>query len=186
MVFLAWWMSGAGDPPGPRGGDGERACQRCASLRHASRPLTWARWSAGLIRAAVVLLGAARWASRKDTQPSGGLSCLGPGGVCRVGECAESVRCSFLLAEGGVEPAASDSKVVCYLLWCRLRPRFRRWACCSGGRELWVWEMQVMVLKVEGEKDVRAATFKPPPLWRRGGLPEGRGALPVAMAMVHA
>ena len=32
----------------------------------------------------------------------------------------------------------------------------------------------------------RAATFKPPPLWRRGGLLGGRGVLPVAMAMVHA
>ena len=32
----------------------------------------------------------------------------------------------------------------------------------------------------------RAATFKPPPLWRRGGLLGGRGVLPVATAMVHA
>ena len=40
----------------------------------------------------------------------------GVGGVCRVEECAEWVRCSFLLAEGSVELAASDSEVVCYLL----------------------------------------------------------------------
>ena len=32
----------------------------------------------------------------------------------------------------------------------------------------------------------RAATFKLPRLWRRGGLWGGRGALHVAMAMVHA
>ena len=32
----------------------------------------------------------------------------------------------------------------------------------------------------------RAATFKPPPLWRRGALWGGRGVLPVATAMVHA
>ena len=38
----------------------ERACQRCASLRHASRPQTYARWYAGPIRAAVVSLGAVR------------------------------------------------------------------------------------------------------------------------------
>ena len=31
---------GAGEPPRPRGGDGEQACQRCPSLRGASRPLT--------------------------------------------------------------------------------------------------------------------------------------------------
>ena len=75
-----------------------------------------------------------QWASRKDTEPSGGPHLCGVGGVCRVEECAEWVRCSFLSAEGGVEPAATDSEVVCYLLWCRLRPRFRRRGCCSGGR----------------------------------------------------
>ena len=32
----------------------------------------------------------------------------------------------------------------------------------------------------------RAATFKPPPLWRRAGLLGGRGVLPVATAMVYA
>ena len=40
LVFLAWWASGPGDLPCPRGGDGERVCQQCASMRHASRPLT--------------------------------------------------------------------------------------------------------------------------------------------------
>ena len=63
------------------------------------------------------------------------------GRVCRVEECAEWVRCSLLLAEGGVEPAASDSEVGCYLLWCRVGPRFWRQGCCLGGRELWVWEV---------------------------------------------
>ena len=48
---------------------------------------------------------------------------------------------SFPSAEGGVEPVASDSEVGCYLLWCRVRPRFRRQGCCLGGRELWVWEV---------------------------------------------
>ena len=60
------------------------------------------------------------------------------GGSCRVEECAEWVRCSFPSAEGSVEPAASDSEVGCYLLWCRVRPRFSRRSCCLGGRELWV------------------------------------------------
>ena len=31
----------------------------------------------------------------------------------------------------------------------------------------------------------RAATFKPPPLWRKGRLWGGRAVLPVATAMVH-
>ena len=74
--------------------------------------------------------------------------------MCRVEDCAEWVGCSFLPPEKGVEPAASDSEVVCYLLWCRLRPRFRRRGCCSGGRELWIWEVRVTVLEVEGEKNV--------------------------------
>ena len=70
-----------------------------------------------------------------------GLQLRGVGVVCRVEECAEWVRCSFPSAEGGVEPAASDSEVRCYLLWCRVRPRFWRHGCCLGGRELWVWEV---------------------------------------------
>ena len=48
----------------------------------------------------------------------------GAGGMCRVEECAEWVRRSLPPAEGGVEPAASDSEVGCYLLWCRVCPRF--------------------------------------------------------------
>ena len=63
------------------------------------------------------------------------------GVVCRVEECAEWVRCSFPSAEGGVEPAASDSEVGCSLLWCRVRPSFWRQGCCLGGPELWVWEV---------------------------------------------
>ena len=65
----------------------------------------------------------------------------GVGVVCRVEECAEWVRCSLPSAEGGVEPAASDSEVGCYLLWCRVGPSFWRQGCCLGGRELWVWEV---------------------------------------------
>ena len=78
----------------------------------------------------------------------------GLGGGCWGEECAEWVRFSFLSTEGGVELAASDSQVVCYLLWCCLCQRFRRRGCCSGGRELWVWEVEVTVVEVEGEKDV--------------------------------
>ena len=63
------------------------------------------------------------------------------GDVCRAEECAEWIGCSFLSAEGGVEPAASDSEVGCYLIWCRVRPRFWRQGCCLRGRELWVWEV---------------------------------------------
>ena len=70
-----------------------------------------------------------------------GLQLCGMGVVCRVEECAEWVRCSFPSAEGGVEPAPSDSKLGCYLLWYRVRPRFWRQGCCLGGRELWVWEV---------------------------------------------
>ena len=72
----------------------------------------------------------------------------GVGGVCRVEECAEWVRCTFPPAESGVEPAASDSEVGCYLLWCRVRPRFWRRGCPLGGRELSVWEVQVTVVEV--------------------------------------
>ena len=97
---------------------------------------------------AVASSGAARWASEKDAQPSGGFSCAGLGLVCRVQECAEWVRCSFLSAEGGVEPVASDSEVGCYLLWCRVRPRFWRQGCRLEGRELSVWEVQVTVVEV--------------------------------------
>ena len=70
-----------------------------------------------------------------------GLQLCGVGVVCWVEECAEWVRCSFQSAEGGVELAASDSEVGCYLLWCRVRPRFWRQGCCLGGRELWVREV---------------------------------------------
>ena len=70
-----------------------------------------------------------------------GLQLCGVGVVCWVEESAEWVRCSFPSAEGGVEPTASDSEVGCYLLWCRVRPRFWRQGCCLGGRELWVWEV---------------------------------------------
>ena len=65
----------------------------------------------------------------------------GLGGVFRVGECGEWLRCSFGSADGGVEPAASDSEVGCYLLWCRVHPGFWPRGCCLGGRELWVWEV---------------------------------------------
>ena len=72
----------------------------------------------------------------------------GVGVVSRVEECAERVRCFFPSAEGGVELVASDSEVGCYLLWCRVRPRFWRQGCCLGGRELWVWEVYVTVVEV--------------------------------------
>ena len=65
----------------------------------------------------------------------------GVGVVCRVEECAEWVRCSSPSAEGGFEPAASDSEVGCYLLWCRVRPRFWRQGCCLEAGELWVWKV---------------------------------------------
>ena len=70
-----------------------------------------------------------------------GLLFCGLGVVCRVEECAEWVRCSLPSAEGGVEPAASDSEVGCYLFWCRVRPHFWRQCCCLRGREVWVREV---------------------------------------------
>ena len=72
----------------------------------------------------------------------------GVGGVRWVEECAEWVRRSFPPAEGGVEPAASDLEVGCYLLWCCVRPRFWRRGCCLGGRELWVWVVQLTVVEI--------------------------------------
>ena len=38
------------------------------------------------------------------------LQLRGMGGLCWVEECAEWVRCPFLSAEGGVEPAAGDQR----------------------------------------------------------------------------
>ena len=70
-----------------------------------------------------------------------GLLLCGVGVVCRVEECAEWVRCSLPSAEGVVELAASDAEVGCYLLWCRVVPRFWRQGCCLGGQELWAWEV---------------------------------------------
>ena len=70
------------------------------------------------------------------------------GGLRRAEECTELVRRSFPRAEGGGEPAAGDSEVGCYLLWCRVRPRFWRRSCCLGGRDLWVWEVQVTVVEI--------------------------------------
>ena len=58
-----------------------------------------------------------------------GLQLRGMGGPCWVEECAELLRCSFLSAEGGVELAAPDLEVGCYLLWCPVRPGFRRRSC---------------------------------------------------------
>ena len=70
-----------------------------------------------------------------------GLQLPGVGVVCRPEECAQWVRCSFRAAEGSVELAASDSEVGCYLIWCRILPRFWRQGCCLGARKLWVWEV---------------------------------------------
>ena len=83
-----------------------------------------------------------------------GLLSCGLGVVCWVEECAELVRCSLRSAQGVVEPAASDSEVGCYLLWCRVGPRFWGQGCCLGGRELWVPEVQVSMVEVQGEEDV--------------------------------
>ena len=77
-----------------------------------------------------------------------GLQLCGVWVVCWDEECAEWVRCSFSLAECSVEQAASDSEVGCYLLWCRVRPRFWRQGYCLGGQELWVWEVWVTVVEV--------------------------------------
>ena len=87
------------------------------------------------------LVGGSQVGVPKGRQALRGLQLCGMGVVCRVEECAEWVRCSSPSAEGGVEPAASDSEVGCFLLWCRVRPRFWRRYCCLGGRELWVSEV---------------------------------------------
>ena len=105
---------------------------------------------------AAALLAAGNWVSRKDVQPSEGLSLLGGGGLCSVEEFAEEVGCSFLPAESVVEPAADAPQVVCQLLRCRLRPRLRCRGCYVGGCEAWVPEVQAAVVEVEGEEDVAA------------------------------
>ena len=74
--------------------------------------------------------------------------------MCWVEECAEWVGRSLLPTRSGVQPAAGVPEVVCYHLWCRLCPRYRRRGCCAGGRELWVREVQATVVDVKGEKDV--------------------------------
>ena len=111
----------------------------------------------------------------------------GVGGLCWVEECAEWVRCFFLSAKGGVEPAASDSEVGCYLLWCPVRPRFRRRGFCLGGSG-------AVGLGGGGHGGGgigREGRGGPPHSNRprccaRPGCSGGRGVLPVAMAMVHA
>ena len=60
------------------------------------------------------------------------------------------------------------------------------WLRCPGGRKLWVLEVEVTVVDVEGEKDVAGRHVQAAPLWRRGGLWGGMGVLAVAMAMIHA
>ena len=87
------------------------------------------------------LVGGAHVGVPKRRPALRGLLLCGVGVVCWVEECAEWVRCSLPSAEGGVEPAGSDSEVGCYLLWCRIGPRFWRQGWCLGGRELWVWEV---------------------------------------------
>ena len=87
------------------------------------------------------LFGGGQVGVQKGRPAFRGLLLRGVGLVCWVEECAELVRCSFSLAEGGDELAASDSEVGYYLLWCRVRPRFWHQGCCLGGRELWVWEV---------------------------------------------
>ena len=94
-------------------------------------------------------------------------------GVCLVGECAEWVRCSFLSTEGAVEPAPSDSEVVCCLLCCRLRPRFRRRECSLVGPELWVWQLEVV--EVEAEKDMAGRHVHSAPAVAQGRAVGGQG-----------
>ena len=106
-----------------------------------------------------------------------GLQLRGVGGVCLVEEYAEWVRCFLLSAEGGVEPAASDSEVGCYLLWCRVRPRFRRRVCCSGGWELWVWEVEVTVVEVEGKNDEAGRHVEAAPAVSQGRAVGGQGCV---------
>ena len=90
-------------------------------------------WSVRPIRVAVAL-SEGQAGIPKGRPALRGPQLRGVGVVCWVEECAEWVGCSFPSAEGGVEPAASDSEVGCYLLWCRVRPRFWRQGCCLGGR----------------------------------------------------
>ena len=115
-----------------------------------------------------------------------GLQLRGLGVVCRVEECAEWVRCSFLSAEGGVEPAASDSVVGCISSGAMSAHASGMRAAAWGGRGCGSGRCRSRWWRYRARRMWRAATFKPPPLWRKGGLWGGRGVLPVATAMVHA
>ena len=83
--------------------------------------------------------------------------------MCWVEEFPEGVGCSFVPAENVVEPAAGAPEVVCHLLWCRLRPGFRCRGCCAGGWEVWIREVEVTVVEVEGEDDVAGCHVQPAP-----------------------
>ena len=144
-----------------------RGAAPCWRARWGPPDLSWSSWPGGWLSEAHLqapdvgalvcgahLCGGGFAGSGQVGIPKGrpalwGLHLRGLGGVCRVEECCvESVRCFSLSDEGGVEPAASDSEVGRYLLWRRVRPRFRRRGCCLGGWELWVWEVEVTVVEV--------------------------------------
>ena len=115
-----------------------------------------------------------------------GCPLCGVGVVCRVEECAEGVRCSLPSAEGVCEPAARGSEVAAISSGAvsahASGVRAAAWGAgsCGSGRCRSRW------WRYRARRMWRAATFKPPPLWRRGGLWGGRGVLPVATAMAHA
>ena len=132
--------------PLPMWGDGALVCQGCAALRQVSRPLTFSRWSRGSNCAAADSLGAVRWMSLKDAQPSGRLRWVRGGGVCFVEEFAEGVGCSFLSAKSIVEPAGCAPEVAPHPLRCC--------GCYLGCWKVWVWKVDAAVVEVEGEKYV--------------------------------
>ena len=67
------------------------------------------RWSVRPIRVVVASSVGGQVGVLKGRPALRGIQLRGTVVLCRVEECAEWVRCSFLSAEGGVELASSDS-----------------------------------------------------------------------------
>ena len=83
----------------------------------------------------------------------------------------------LLLTTGHVEPAAGALEVVCLILQCHLRPRFRCRNCFARGRELWVRGVAVIVVEVKGEEVVADRHVLAAPALAYGRAVKGQGCV---------